>query len=167
MHLQSERTLAELGIAWTVLRPGPFMSSLIVSWRLLDTGTLALPTGEGKEPLIDPRDVAAVAVAALAPGRHDGKVYDLSGPERVSYGDAVKRIGRAVGRSLQFIDTPESAWREAMLEAGAPESLVAAAARWYRSVRNDEVTVTSSVADVLGHPGYTFDQWLADGGAVR
>lgn len=167
MHLESERRLRELGIAWTVLRPGPFMTSLIINWRLLDTGVLALPTGDGREPLIDPRDIAAVAVAALVPGRLDGKVIDLSGPELLSYGDIVSRIARVLARPLQFIDTPEATWRETMVKAGAPEDLVDAAARWYRVVRNGEMTIAPGVMAVLGHPGHTLDQWLADGGATR
>jgi len=167
MHVESERRLRELGIPWTILRPGPFMSSLIVQWRLLERGTLALPTGEGREPLIDPHDVAAVAVATLTPGRHDGETIDLSGPELVSYADVVNSIGRAVGRPLQFIDMPESDWRRAMVEAGAPEALVAVTTRWYAAVREGQMTVAPGVADVLGHPGRTVDQWLASGGATR
>jgi uncharacterized protein YbjT (DUF2867 family) len=166
MHIESERRLRALGIPWTVLRPGPFMTSLIRNWRILESGTLALPTGEGKEPLIDPHDVAAVAVEALVPGRHDGKVYDLSGPELLAYGDVVARLARAVGRPLRFVDMPDSAWRETMIKAGAPEGLVVAAGRWYSAVRNGQMTVALGVETVLGRPGRTLDQWLADGGAA-
>jgi len=166
MHVRSEGRLRELGIPWTILRPGPFMSSLVVQWRLLERGTLALPTGDGKEPLIDPADIAAVAIETLAPGRHDGKTYDLSGPELVGYADVVKKIGLALGRPLQFVDISESAWREAMLGAGAPEALVNAAASWYAAVRAGRMTVAPGVAAVLGHPGHTVDQWLANGGVA-
>lgn len=167
LHVHSEKRLRELGIPWTVLRPGPFMSSIIVQWRILETGKLALPTGNAGEPLISPTDIGAAAAATLAPGHHDGRVIDMTGPELISYADAVKKIGRALGRELQFVDMPHNAWREAMLGAGVPEGLVTATGRWYEAVRNGRVKVASGAADVLGRKGQTLDQWLADGGATR
>jgi hypothetical protein len=79
----------------------------------------------------------------------------------------VKRIGRAFGRTLQFVDMTDEAWRETMLKAGAPEALVTVTGRWYAAVRNGQMKIAPGVADVLGQAGQTLDQWLADGGASR
>ena len=104
---------------------------------------------------------------ALTPGKLDGKVLDLTGPELLGYADAVQKLGRALKRDLAFADVPASAWHETMLNAGAPRELVAAAGRWYAAVKAHQMTVSPTVADVLGHTGQTFDAWLADGGATR
>jgi nucleoside-diphosphate-sugar epimerase len=49
------------------------------------------PAGDVKSSDVDVRDVAAVAVKALTntnnDGRHNGKAYDITGPEAIGIGD--------------------------------------------------------------------------------
>jgi len=75
-------------------------------------GAVYAPLGEGKSPPIDPRDIAAVAVAALTKPGHEGKAYDLTGPEALTMAEQVKAISHAIGKPLAFVDVPEAAARE-------------------------------------------------------
>ena len=90
-HAESERRLRALGVAWTILRPGLFASGVIKMWRIMESGGLYLPSGDGKDVPIDPRDVAAVAVKVLTTPGHEGKVYELTGPELLSYTEVVQK----------------------------------------------------------------------------
>lgn len=83
-HSRSEHRLRALGPAWTILRPGPFASNVKNFWGIRQRGGLFLPTGNGKDPQIDPRDIAAVAVKVLTTSGHEGKIYELTGPELLS-----------------------------------------------------------------------------------
>lgn len=58
-HRESERRLRALDTDWTILRPGPFASNIVKFWGVTQRGGLFLQTGNGKDPQIDPRDIAA------------------------------------------------------------------------------------------------------------
>jgi uncharacterized protein YbjT (DUF2867 family) len=66
-------------------------------------GQFAFPAGNIAEPFVDVDDTADVAVAALTSSAHDGKIYELSGPRLITFGEAVGEIARATGRNIDYI----------------------------------------------------------------
>ena len=87
-------------LEWTVLRPNNFDQNFDEElWHApLLAGELALPAGEVPEPFIDLEDVADVAAAVLTePGRHAGRIYELTGPRAITFAEAVELISRASG----------------------------------------------------------------------
>lgn len=71
LTLRRRRAGRGSGLEWTVLRPGWFAQNFSEDFWLptVRSGTLALPAGEGRVPLIDAEDIADVAVAALTGDR--------------------------------------------------------------------------------------------------
>jgi uncharacterized protein YbjT (DUF2867 family) len=54
-------------------------------------------------------DVAkAIAEAALDPVKHQGRTYELGGPEVLSMGDLVRRVAAMIGRQPSFVELPDS-----------------------------------------------------------
>ncbi|MFI0454063.1 NAD(P)H-binding protein [Actinomadura sp. 6N118] len=108
---QAERAVRESGIAWTILRAAWFAQNFSEDFFLepLRAGELAIPAGEGREPFIDAEDIADVAVAALTQEGHTGQVYELSGPEPLSFRTAVELIAEASGREIRYtpLQVPE------------------------------------------------------------
>lgn len=162
-HTESEQRLRSLGIAWTILRPSFFDSNLI-EFGIVPRGGLFLPTGSGKEAPIDPCDIAAVAVKTLTTPGHEGKIYELTGPELLSFAEVAQRISALTGKPLKFVDVPEVTWRQEMLSAGAPphvvESLLCYFAEGIKGGRTNQLT--STVAELLGRPARTLDEWGRD-----
>ncbi|MGH8877050.1 MAG: NAD(P)H-binding protein [Stackebrandtia sp.] len=102
---EKEQAVKDAGTEWTILRPSWFDQNFSETPMMLEplrTGMLRLPAGDGPQPFIDAEDIAAVAVAALLGEGHDGRTYDLSGPELLSFGQAVDRIAQATGRKLAY-----------------------------------------------------------------
>ncbi len=160
-HARSEEQLRALGTAWTILRPAPFNSNM-KAWGVKERGGLFLPSAKGKQAFIDPRDVAAVAVKALTTAGHDGKVYELTGPELLSGDEVVERISAATGTPTKFVDVPDDVARQGMVSAGIPVPVVDTFMNHFVAVRAGRQRVTSTVADVLGRPARTFDEWAND-----
>lgn len=79
-----------------------------------------------QEAPIDPHDIAAVAVAALTSSGHEGKIYELTGPEALTTAEMVAKISKAIDKPIQCIDTPEAAARSGMFAQGTPGVLVEA-----------------------------------------
>lgn len=161
-HGGSERRLRALGIAWTILRPGPFASNVLKVWGIKERGGLFLPTGNGKDVHIDPRDIAAVAVKVLSTPGHDGKVYELTGPELLSYAEIMQKIAAATGTPRKFVDVSEEMARQDLLTAGLPPPMVDTLLCYFAGVKVGRSYVTSTVPDLLGRPARTFDEWVQD-----
>jgi len=65
-------------------------------------GVIALPAGAVKEPLVDVDDIADVAVAALTDDRHNGDLYEVTGPRLLSFAEAAAEISAAAGIPVRY-----------------------------------------------------------------
>jgi (4-alkanoyl-5-oxo-2,5-dihydrofuran-3-yl)methyl phosphate reductase len=162
LHRQKEVFIEETGIPWTFLRPGGFMSNVLRFW--LDTiksqGKVFNPSGDGKTAPISPYDIAAVAAVALTTTGHEGKVYDLTGPELVSAHDQVRILSKVLGKPIQCIDIPVQAAAERMKAAGLPEAATEGLSKLWTRVRKGEGAFQNNEVERLtGKPAQTFETW--------
>jgi uncharacterized protein YbjT (DUF2867 family) len=163
-HEPGERALAASGLAWSALRPSWFASNALRWTGAIQAGEpVANMTGAGVQGVVDPRDVAAVAVEALLTDEHDGTAHTLTGPEPISVPDQVAVLAEELGRPIQTVDVPPDAARRQMLAAGLDPSVVDVAVRGHQLVRaGGNAVVTDDVARILGHPARTFRTWVRD-----
>ena len=158
-HAQSEQRLQLLGLPWTILRPGAFASNFLM-WLDREQSTVALPVGDGKDTYIDPRDIAAVAVALLTTPGHDGTIYEITGPESLTLEQATRKISTATGKPVTYTDIAEPVMREAMLAQGTPTTYADSLLSYFSGVKADKTYApTHTVEDVLGRPPRSFDDW--------
>ncbi len=163
-HRDSEKNLEESGLTWTILRPGAFSSNAL-NWAgtIKAQGMVFHVTGNGKTTPIDPRDIAAVAVAALTTPGHAGKIYALTGPEALTNAEMVGKISKAISKPIQCIDAPEAAARSGMLAEGMPHVVVEAVLELMGLIKNGYGAETTTVVEeVTGRKPRTFDAWLND-----
>jgi uncharacterized protein YbjT (DUF2867 family) len=121
LHGITERAIVESGIAWTFLRPTFFMQNLLGLAGMVKGGTIYQPCGDGKAGFVDTADIAAVAVEALTEPGHEGIVYDITGPELLSYHDVARIFSNVLGKPVTYQDVPIMAARGGLLSAGIPE----------------------------------------------
>jgi NAD(P)H dehydrogenase (quinone) len=81
-HHATEQALATSGLAWTVLRDSLYSEYQVPEARqAIAAGTLTHNRGEGQIAYVSRGDCAAVAAAVLTGSGHEGRVYDVTGPE--------------------------------------------------------------------------------------
>ncbi|MFI5697169.1 NAD(P)H-binding protein [Kribbella sp. NPDC051586] len=165
-HAAGESAVRDSGLAWTILRPAGFASN-VLRWLPAIRAGQPIPnqTGDGGHGFVDPRDVAAVAAAALVSvsvsGDHDGQTYTLTGPELLSVPDQVAIMSDVLGRALRVVDVPLEVYAEQLRAAGLDEAVVSVALRGATLVRDGgERTLTDDVERVLGRPAGTFRAWV-------
>ena len=168
-HYQVEKELQASGLAWTMLRPHHFMQNLLAqAGYVIKEGAIYSPSGDGKIPYIDPRDVAAVAFVTLTQPGHLGKKYVLTGSEAISYRQAAEIIGAVIGKKLRFVDeSPEEARARRVREGVPPaviESILAIGA--YQRAGGKTVTITNTVADLIGRPPRTVAEFVQEHASV-
>jgi len=167
-HRRNEKKLEASGMAFTFLRPGNFMSNCFF-WidTIKSQGAVYAPLGEGKYAPIDPADIGAVGVLALTKPGHEGKAYTLTGPVAHSTGELVAMIAKASGRAIKYVDVPPQAAKEGMLKAGMPAAYVEALLELYAFMKSGNASMTTrTVAELLGRPPGTFEQWAAKNAAA-
>jgi (4-alkanoyl-5-oxo-2,5-dihydrofuran-3-yl)methyl phosphate reductase len=163
-HEEGEKAILDSGIAWTIVRPGGFMSNAL-HWRgtIRSQAKVYSNYGQGKLPSIHPRDIAAVAVHALTRIGHEAKTYQLTGPEALSMDEHVKILSDAIGKPIEYVAISDGAARKRMEQAGMPDFLIDALlpfADFIRSGRAAEVLPT--VEEVTGRPALKFSDWAQE-----
>src|SRR4051794_22076610 len=149
MHLDSERAVLESGLPHTFLRPCSFQSNLL-RWRdqLAEGDVVRAPFADIPVAMVDPADIAAVAVAVLTEPGHLGAVHRLSGPEALTPPEQVQLLGKTLGRELVHEAQPDD-------EAGA------AGIDIFRHHADLESDVQDTIPSLLGRPAGPLRDWLA------
>src|ERR1700732_5338931 len=126
-HRKVEDKLKGSGMAYTILRPNGFMQNLIAYFApsIRAQGAFYQSTGDAKISHLDLRDIAAAAARILrSPSQHAGKIYELNGPEPLSYAEVAEKISNATGRKVQYVDIPPDAQRKALSDIGMPDFMI-------------------------------------------
>lgn len=161
----SEELLERSGLAWTHLRPNTFMTNFLAAGPSVTTeGALYAPAGDSVVSFVDPRDVAAVAARLLTEDGHDGRSYEVTGPQGLTHEQVAGTIAERLGRPVRYVDIPADAAREAMVASGLTEWSVTRLLEFYATARTDAfwATVTPTVEHLTGRPARTFRTWVGD-----
>lgn len=166
-NFRGEQILKSSGIPYTILRPSSFMQnfSLFFAPSIRSEGSVYSSLGEARMAVIDIRDIAEVAVKVLTSEGHEGKTYDLTGPESLTYAEAAEKLGAAIGRPVRYIDLPAPVYEQALVGLGIPPFIAAEVLNIYGRGPYREgkaASVSSSVADLLGRPARTFSEFARD-----
>jgi len=101
---QSEASLRQSGMYYTILAPTPYMEVwvAVVVGMPVSQGYPVTLVGEGRRrhSFISDRDVAAFAVAAVDHGAARNEYLAIGGPEALSWREVVATYERVLGRSI-------------------------------------------------------------------
>lgn len=159
-----DAVLADSGIAYTLLRPIGYMQTFtLFMWDTVQrAGAISLPTGDGGMPMVDVRDVAAVAIKALTEPGHEGKRYDLTGPESLSNYQVAEIMERVMGRPIAFIPGNDRQTRWILMVLGAPETPREHVLTCCRLQREHRIEKVHTTLQDLGIDPITYEQFLLD-----
>jgi uncharacterized protein YbjT (DUF2867 family) len=155
-----EQILRESGLGVTYLRPSAFASNAF-AWRdSIRTGKVTDPTGDGVLAVMDPEDIARVAVAALTEDGHVGKGYLLTGPQALTAREQVATIAEVTGHPIDFQDVTPHEFAQAAIQQGTPPEqahLMERLNEVFRARRS--VNITDDVENITGTAPATFRDW--------
>jgi uncharacterized protein YbjT (DUF2867 family) len=152
LNREVEAAAVASGLEWVSLRPTEFTGNAAGLWAgpILAGDVVPAPYALSESAPIDERDVAAVAARALVGEIAPGSRLVLTGPRSLTKAEQVATIGEVLGRPLVL--------RGQGFPAGFVEALLAMQA----AAVGRPAPTTTTVADVLGRPAYTFAEWTAD-----
>lgn len=156
---RSEAAVRDSGVAWTILRPFGFMSNTLRWLDQLNAGDVVRePFATVPVAVIDPFDIAAVAVAALTSADHQGETYLLTGPQSLLPADRLRILGELLGRDLR-LDALSNEDARTTMTAQMPVEYVDAFFSFYVAGAIDESQPQPTVEQVLGRAPRTFTEW--------
>lgn len=164
-HREVEEYLANAGMEYTILRPGPFMQNFLGMYPR-QNGSYSMNASNAVVNHIDVRDVALVAAKVLLEnneGRHNGKTYAITGGGGISFAQATEQIGKITGRSIDYKDeTPESVATQ-MQNMGRPPWLIEVLLELFETMGKGGVAkVLPTYSEFTDKANTTFDQFVSD-----
>ncbi|HEX6519763.1 MAG TPA: NmrA family NAD(P)-binding protein [Streptosporangiaceae bacterium] len=108
--LDTEQSLRESGLPFTVLRPSNFTQSIVGDFVRNGVASLAgrFPNPTSPISVTDIGEIAARCLSELGPS---GEAHDLYGPETASFPEVIKRWSDARGETVRFRSMPLPAFR--------------------------------------------------------
>ncbi|OJJ21492.1 NmrA family transcriptional regulator [marine bacterium AO1-C] len=157
-----EKIVMNAGTAWTIVRADWFNQNFSESVFLepVLTGHVALPRAEARIPFVDAEDIADVVTAALTDDKHQGQIYELTGPRLLSFEEVILEIAKVTGRNIQYHAISMDEYNQLLKQHQLPEDHI-----WLVNYLFDEVldgrnaNLTQDVEKVLGRPATDFSDY--------
>ncbi|WP_232376091.1 SDR family oxidoreductase [Amycolatopsis aidingensis] len=159
-HWHTEQHIRGTGLRYTFLRDSFYLAAL--AGMAGADGVIRGPAGQGRVSAVAHDDIADVAVAVLRGGtEHDGRTYEVTGPEALSMTEAAEALSRASGRTVSYVpETREEAYAS-RASYGVADWEMAGWVSSYEAIATGEVsTVSGTVPDLTGHPAQSFAEFL-------
>ena len=136
-HERTEQALSASGLAWTALRNALYAEFRVPeAQQAIASGTFAHNQGDGRSAYVSRADCAAAAAAVLTGGpEHDGKAYDITGPELLGGADLARLYAEAGGSPVQVHALDDDAFIAGLAQAGLPGEVVTLLASFGEAVR--------------------------------
>ncbi len=164
-HRRVEDKLKATRIAYCILRPNSFLQNLLTYYApsIRAQGAFYGAMGNSRTSYVDVRDIAAVAAQALLSNEHDGKTYELNGPEALTCAEVAQRISRYAEVAARYVDIPAEAQGQAMRDQGMPDWQVTALLELQEYYAVGHGGALDGVLEgLLGRPPITIDGFLKE-----
>lgn len=117
----AEASLSELPVRSAILRPTWFLDNFTTGSfaAMTKAGQLRLPSGDGRVPFIDARDVVAVAAASMSDNGPHG-ILPLTGPEAIDHHDLAMALAEAFGCPVSYSPSTQEEFIDMMTGRGFP-----------------------------------------------
>ncbi|MEM9674435.1 MAG: NAD(P)H-binding protein [Bacteroidota bacterium] len=166
----SEQIVINSGLDYTIVRASWFNQNFSENFFLepILAGYVALPQAEAKIPYVDTDDIADVVVESLTHDQHNGQIYELTGPELLTFPEVISEIAKVTGRNIQFASISQKDYDQMLEEYNLPKDYI-----WLINYLFTEVlgnpsihNVTYDIEKVLGRKPKSFTQYAAETAAT-
>lgn len=164
-HRLTEEHLRASGAAWTFLRNGMYIEMLVAPAQgALASGSYVVNEGDGRIGHVARADCAAAAVAVLVGDGHEGRAYDVTGPEALDAKQRAAIFAEIGGKPVEVVDVDDMAYAAVLVEhAGLPQEVADILATFGPATKRGYLNATSEVVEELtGRPPRTVREVMAE-----
>jgi NAD(P)H dehydrogenase (quinone) len=150
-HLKTEQWLIESGMVYTILRQGLYMDMLPIFMgdKVLETGVIYQPAGEGKTAFASRKDMAEAAAAILTSDGHDNKIYEIAGNKAYSYAEIAGMMSDITGKNIVYVSPAGDEFIKTLTGAGVPPEYAGMFAGFAEAIKQGEFNTTGIELETL------------------
>jgi uncharacterized protein YbjT (DUF2867 family) len=150
--------------SWTLIKPHLYMQNLLrAADAIRRNGWLAAPMGHDRFPLVDTRDVGAVAAIVLGnPTAHVSQVYALTGSAAHSYYEVAAALTVIAGRAITYEPVSPQVYEARLLAAGIPGGRAFDLAHIRSAYGPSDNAISPDLPMLLGHQPRALSEFLQD-----
>jgi uncharacterized protein YbjT (DUF2867 family) len=165
-HWQGEQDLEACGVAFTHVRGNSFsQNTLFEAATIVAENRFYDCVGDARFAKVDTRDIGEIVAKVLTEDGHEGKTYELTGPEPLTYAEMARRLSAALGREIEYVNLTVEG-RAAQLEAtGLPDWMACEFSAIYGEGfygSGGGAKTTDTIERLLGRPPRSFDDFARD-----
>ena len=161
-HHGIESLLKKSGLSWTFLRPSFFMQNLSTTHvaDIRERDEIYVPAGGGRTNFIDAADIAEAAAVCLTTPGHEGKAYEITGSEALTYEQVARILSTACGRTISYPRPSARRFRARMRHAGHRDEFISVMVRIYTVARLGMAAgTTGDFEKLVGRVPNTVAEW--------
>lgn len=160
-HRDVEAAIEASGIEWTFLRLlFPAINSLTFAMQLAGGDVIRAAYGQAAASVVHENDVAEVA-AAILPGGHAEKTYDLTGAQSLTQTEQVEILAATLNRPLTFEELDDAPVRAQMSQFMDPPFINALFDLMAESI-GKPAPLNTTIEDLTGHAPRPYTEWVTD-----
>jgi uncharacterized protein YbjT (DUF2867 family) len=158
-HWHTEQHIRGSGVEFTFLRDSLYQD--VLPYFAGRDGVIRGPAGDGRFAPVARDDIADVAAAVLLGTGHDGRSYDLTGPEAITMARVAEELAAAAGRPVRYHAEAMAEAYQSRARFGAPDWEVAGWVTSYAAIATGELDLISpAVREVTGRRPTSFAEFL-------
>ena len=151
-HIATERYISDSGLPHLVLRNGWYMENYTANLGpVLESGVLYGAAGKGRVAAAARDDYAEAAAVLLTEDHGTGRVYELCGDAPFTYEELAAAIGKVAGTDVVYQSMDPDAYRQALLDSGAPLETAEALADYDQGIARGDLDSDSPELTELIH----------------
>ena len=153
-HCATELAARDSGLAWTFLRNNLYADFQVpVVAQAIARGQIVTSAGDGRVAYVARDDCAAAAAAVLVHDGHEGKAYDITGPDAIAPRDLAALAAELGGRAVEVVPVDDDALLAGMIANGVPETAAPILLSFVVAAREGFLdTVSGAVEQLTGTP---------------
>ena len=163
-HGITDQCLMDSGMDYTIIRPNSFYQNMLLhAPSIKDQGAFYLNMGDARQSQVDVRDIATVSVHVLTEPGHEGHIYEVTGPEPLTYHDVAEKLSAALNKKVAYVAISDEEANQGMQSAGQPQWMAHTLTELFRffAAGNAE-KVTTTVKEITGREPISFDRFASD-----
>ncbi len=162
-HIETEIWLKESGMNYTILKHNLYMDMLplFIGDKVLETGVIYQPAGNGKAAFTLREDMAEVAAHILITNGHENKEYDITSDKAYSYRDIAAFISGITGKTIDYTSPSVEEFNKTLAGAGVPIPYIDLFAGFSLAMEQGELDNTNSIIEqLIGRKSISVEDYL-------
>jgi len=158
-----EEIVQTSGLSNTVVRASWFNQNFSEGMfrSFIEAGSIQLPVGQVGEPFVDVDDICDVVVASLIDEQHNGQLYEVTGPELLTFAQLAETFSKVLPSPVSFVEVSLEDFIATLQSQKVDSHAIDMLTYLFTEVLDGRnANVVDGVQQALGRPARTFEQFV-------